>query len=432
MAVVIDLIVIFLLIVLNGLFALSEMALVSSNRSRLGILEAQGVRGAARARRLAEDPQRFLPAVQVGLTLIGILSGAFGGARLAASLTPVLSTVPTLAPFSDTIAVSIVVVAITYFTLVIGELVPKQIALQNPERLAASAAGPLEFLARITGPLVWLLGVSSFMLMHIAGIRRTGQQTVSEEEIKALLVEGEQTGVLETEERDMIERVLRLADKPVRAIMTPRNEVAWVDITDSQAEIAATLKERPRSRFVVCDGSIDNVVGVVQTKTILDTILDGRPLSIADALRQPIVMPDTVTALDALERLRADDLGMALVMDEYGSFEGLVTAHDLLEAIVGDPESAAPAPDRGSEADVSALMLDGMMPVDEVKARLGLPSLPSTGTYHTLAGLVLALLRRVPREGDRIVFGGWLFEVAAMDGRRVERVRASREPLAEG
>lgn len=230
----------------------------------------------------------------------------------------------------------------------------------------------------------------------------------------------------------MIERVLRLADKPVRAIMTPRNEVAWVDITDSQAEIAAALKRWPRSRFVVCNGSVDNVVGVVQAKSILDTILDGRPLSIGDALRQPIVMPDTVTALDALERLRADDLGLALVMDEYGSFEGLVTAHDLLEAIVGDPESSAPAPDRGTDADVSALMLDGMMPVDEVKARLGLPALPSTGTYHTLAGLVLALLRRVPREGDRIVFGGWLFEVAAMDGRRVERVRASQEKLAEG
>ena len=432
MAVAFDLIVIFLLIALNGLFALGEMALVSSNRNRLAILESQGVHGAGRARRLAEDPSRFLPAIQVGLTLIGILSGAFGGARLAATLSPVLAEIQGLASIAESLALGIVVVFITYFTLVIGELVPKQIALQSPERLAARAAAPLEYLARIATPLVWLLGISSRLVLRFAGIHRTPQQTVSEEEIKALLVEGEQTGVLETEERDMIERVLRLADKPVRAIMTPRNEVAWIDITDSQAEIAVALKQRPRSRFVVCNGSIDNVVGVVQAKAILDTILDGRPLSIADALRQPIVMPDTITALDALERLRADDLGMALVMDEYGSFEGLVTAHDLLEAIVGDPESAAPAPDRGTEADESALMLDGMMPVDEVKARLGLPTLPATGTYHTLAGLVLALLRRVPREGDRIVFGGWLFEVAAMDGRRVDRVRASRAPLAEG
>lgn len=428
----VDIIVILLLIVLNGFFALSEMALASSNRSRLGVLEAQGVRGAARARRLAEDPQRFLPAVQVGITLIGILSGAFGGARLAALLTPALAAVPVLAAFADTLAITIVVAAITYFSLIIGELVPKQIALQNPERLAAAVAAPLEMLARAATPLVWLLGISSRLLMRTLGVHRASQQTVSEEEIKALLVEGEQTGVLETEERDMIERVLRLADKPVRAIMTPRHDVAWIDITDTQAEIAAALKQRPRSRFVVARGSIDNVVGVVQAKAILDTILDGRPFSIADSLRQPIVMPDTVTALDALERLRADDLGMALVMDEYGSFEGLVTAHDLLEAIVGDPDSAAPASDRGTETDESALILDGMMPVDEVKARLALPPLPSPGTYHTLAGLVLALLRRVPREGDRIVFGGWLFEVAAMDGRRVDRVRASREPLAEG
>ena len=432
MDVAVDILVIFLLIALNGLFALSEMALVSSNRNRLAILETQGVHGAARARLLAENPHLFLPAIQVGLTLIGILSGAFGGARLAATLAPSIAAFPGIAPYAESIALTIVVVVITYFTLVIGELVPKQIALQNPERLAAAAAAPLELLARIATPLVWLLGLSSRLLMRLLGIHRSSQQTVSEEEIKALIVEGEQTGVLETEERDMIERVLRLADKPVRAIMTPRHDVAWIDLTDTQAEIAAALKQRPRSRFVVCRGSVDNVVGVVQAKTLLDTVLEGRPFSIPDALRQPIVMPDTVTVLDALERLRADDLGMALVMDEYGSFEGLVTAHDLLEAIVGDPDSAAPAPDRGTETDDTALILDGMMPVDEVKARLGLPALPSPGTYHTLAGLILALLRRVPREGDRIVFGGWLFEVVAMDGRRVDRVRASREPLAEG
>lgn len=432
MAAALDIIVILLLIVLNGLFALSEMALVSANRNRLAVLEAQGVRGAGRARRLAEDPQRFLPAVQVGITLVGILAGAFGGARLSAFLAPVLAGVPILAPFADTLAVALVVVGLTYLSLVVGELVPKQIALQNPERLAAAVSVPLDWLAHVATPLVWLLGVSSRALMAVIGVRRTGQQAVSEEEIKALIVEGEQHGAIESEERDMIERVLRLADKPVRAIMTPRNEVAWVDITDSQAEIAAALKQRPRSRFVVCNGSIDNVVGVVQAKAILDTILEGRPLSIGEALRQPIVMPDTVTALDALERLRADDLGLALIMDEYGSFEGLVTAHDLLEAIVGDPESAGPAELRGAAEDEQAMMLDGMMPVDEVKARLGLPALPSPGTYHTLAGLVLALLRRVPREGDRIVFGGWLFEVAAMDGRRVDRVRASRAALAEG
>lgn len=226
MAAALDIIVILLLIVLNGLFALSEMALVSANRNRLAVLEAQGVRGAARARRLAEDPQRFLPAVQVGITLVGILAGAFGGARLSALLAPVLAGVPILASFADTLAVGLVVVGITYLSLVVGELVPKQIALQNPERLAAAVSVPLDWLAHVASPLVWLLGVSSRGLMALIGVRRTGQQAVSEEEIKALIVEGEQIGVIESEERDMIERVLRLADKPVRAIMTPRNEVA--------------------------------------------------------------------------------------------------------------------------------------------------------------------------------------------------------------
>jgi putative hemolysin len=236
--------------------------------------------------------------------------------------------------------------------------------------------------------------------------------------------------VLESEERDMIERVLRLADKPVRAIMTPRTEIAWIDRTDPAREIAAALKSAPHSRFVVCDGAIDNVVGVVQAKDLLDRILDGKEMSIAAALRQPIVMPDTVTALDALERLKADPLGMALVLDEYGSFEGVVTEADVLGAIVGEAEEPPPA---GAAAPPEGvLLLDGMTPIDELKDRLQLPDLPAEGSYHTLAGLLLALLRRVPRIGDRIVFAGWLFEVIAMDGRRVDRVRASREPLAAG
>jgi putative hemolysin len=427
-----EILVILLLILLNGVFSLSELALISSNRTRLVTLERKGVKGAARARALADDPQRFLPTVQVGITLVGILAGVFGGAHVAARLEPVLAEVPALRPFASSLALALVVVVITYLTLVLGELVPKQLALRRPESVAVKVAPVLASLSRTTAPFVWVLGRSSELVLRLIGAHHSEPQTVTEEELKAMLAEGEQSGMLESEERDMIERVLRLADKPVRAIMTPRTEIAWIDRTDPAKDIAATLKSAPHSRFVVCDGSVDNVVGVVQAKDILDRILDGKELSIGAALRQPMVVPDTVTALDALERLKSDPLGLALVMDEYGSFEGVVTAADVLEAIVGDPERVSPVAGEGIEQVEGGLLLDGMMPVDEVKDRLFLPDLPAEGSYHTLAGLLLALLRRVPRLGDRIVFAGWLFEVIQMDGRRVERVRASREPLAEG
>ncbi len=428
MAASLEVIVILLLIALNGVFSMSELALVSVRRARLAVLERKGVPGATTAIALSGDPQQFLPTVQVGITLVSIVSGVFGGARLADRLAHWLAQFEPLRGFAESLALALVVVVITYLTMVAGELVPKQLALRRPELIAAAVARPIVWLAQAAGPVVWVLNRSSALVLWLFGLSRAPRQTVTEEELKALLAEGAQAGVLEIEERDMIERVLRLADKPVRAIMTPRTELAWIDRTDPPREIAATLKAAPHSRFVVSEGSVDNVVGVVQAKDLLDRVLGGGELSVAAALRQPMVMPDTVTALDALERLRADPLGMALVMDEYGSFEGVVTAADVLEAIVGDPSGTAPAQSTGTGGSETPLSLDGLMPVDELKARLQLPDLPAEGSYHTLAGLLLALLRRVPRIGDRIVFGGWRFEVAEMDGRRVDRVRVSQEP----
>ncbi len=425
-----DIAVVILLIAVNGVLAMAELAMVSARRARLMVLERKGVPGAATARSLAEDPQRFLPTVQVGMTLVAVLTGVFGGARIAARVEPLLALVPALQPVASELSLALVVVTITFLTLVLGELVPKQLALRRPEVVAARIAGPLTWLTRVAGPVVWVLGRSTGLVLRLFGAARVASNSVTEEELKALLAEGAQAGVLETEEREMIERLLRLADKPVRAIMTPRNEIAWIDRTDPRRDVAAALKAAPHSRFVVCDGSIDNVVGVVWAKDMLDRILDGGDLSVAAALRQPMVVPDTVTALDALERLKADSFGMALVMDEYGSFEGVVTAADVLEAIVGDASDTQPQAGSGTAEMPGVLVVDGMMPVDELKARLMLPDLPAEGSYHTTAGLLLALLHRVPRTGDKVVFAGWLFEVLDMDGRRVERVRASRETLA--
>jgi putative hemolysin len=423
--------VIIVLVLLNGAFAMSELAIVSSRRSRLLAMQRQGSAGAEAALALADDPQRFLPTVQVGITLVGIFAGAFGGARLAGTLGEVLNSIPGVAPFGVEIAFTLVVIAITYLSLILGELVPKQVALRNPERVAVVVARPLTVLARFSLPVVWLLGKSSAFVLRLFGPARPGEQSVTEEEVKAVVAEGAQAGALETEERHMIERVLRLADKPVRALMTPRNDLAWLDRSDPPAEIAARLRASDVTRFVVAEGRVDNVVGVVVAKDLLDQMLAGEPMSLSAVLRQPLALPDTLSALDALERLRGDALGLALVLDEYGSFEGVVTASDLLEAIVGELGTAEVLTGGDAvERHDGSLLLDGSMPSDELRARLDLPELPGAGTYHTVAGLMLALLNRVPKEGDRIVWAGWRFEIVDMDGRRVDKVLASREEAA--
>ncbi|MBC7799179.1 MAG: HlyC/CorC family transporter, partial [Gemmatimonadaceae bacterium] len=383
-----ELLIILLLIVLNGLFAMSELALVSVRKARLLVMERQGVPGAQTARLLADDPHRFLPTVQVGITLVSVLAGVFGGARISQRLAQWFATIPELQPFAESLSLAIVVVSTTYLTLVIGELVPKQLALRRPELVAAAVAPFMAGLARVGAPVVWLLGKSSSLVLRLFGAQAGERQGVTEEELKALLAEGAQDGVLEHEERDMIERLLRLADKPVRAIMTPRNELAWIDQSEPRADIVAVLTAAPHSRFVVCDGSIDNVLGVVQAKDILDRVLSGGDLSIAALLRKTMVIPDTVTALDALQRLKGDEMGLALVMDEYGSFEGVVTAADVLQAIVGEPADPIAVLAAGEAAIEGALLLDGAMPVDEIKSRLDLPDLPAEGSYHTLAGLL--------------------------------------------
>lgn len=429
MSVAIELLIILLLILLNGMFALSEMALVSLRRARLAILERAGRKGARLAHELAENPERFLPTVQIGITTVAIFSGTFGGARVASEVAVWLRHAGMSYATADNVSLACTVVVITFLTMIFGELVPKQLALRNPEAVALTVAGPLDFVARIAKPVVWVLGGVTAGVMRMFGPAEPDRQVMTEDELKILLAEGAEEGVLEHEERDMIERVLRLADKPVRAIMTPRNEIVWIDRNDARREVIEELRVTPHSRFVVCDGVVDNVVGVVLAKDLLVSLLDGKDIAINETLRKPLVMPDTVSALDALPLLREDPLGLALVMDEYGSFEGLVTAADVLEAITGDALTKAET--KKNPAHLAHMELDGMTAVDEVKFRLGLPALPAEGSYHTVAGLMLALLRRVPQVGDLITFAGWRFEILSMEGRRVTRVRAARDPLAE-
>jgi len=427
-----EILIILLLVLLNGALAGSELAIVSARRGRLLAMQRTGSAGATAALALAEDPKRFLPTVQVGITLVGILAGVFGGARIAGPVGELLGQIPGLGTVADELAFVLVVLAITLANLIFGELVPKQIALRDPERIATLVARPVAWLARATAPLVWLLGQATGLILRLLGLDRATDQSVTEEEVKAIVFEGAEAGALEHGERHMIERVLRLGDKPVRALMTPRNDVVWIDRAASPQDIAGQLRARDVTRFVVAEGGVDNVVGVVTAKDLLDQSLEGAPLSVARALRQPLVLPDNLPALDALERLRQDTLGIALVLDEYGSFEGVVTASDLLAAIVGElgPAPLPEAPGHVTTRADGSLLLDGSMPSDELRAQLDLPPLPYAGTYHTVAGLMLALLQRVPREGDRIVWAGWRFEIVDMDGRRVDKVLAMRDEVA--
>jgi putative hemolysin len=424
-----QIVIVLLLTALNGVFAMSELAVGSARKARLLAMERQGSLGAAAAIRLQENPSDFLPTVQVGISLVGILAGVFGGAAIAGPLGDWLEQWPAMLNWGHELAFALVVLAITYLNLILGELVPKQLALRRPEVVAVALALPLEALARGSAPIVWLLSRSSALVLRLFGTHRPQDHGVTEEEVKALVAEGAEAGALEHNERQMIERVLRLADRPVRALMTPRTEVVWLDREAAPAEIAAALRAESLTRFVVADGRVDNVLGIVAVKDLLDQALEGGPISLARALRQPSVLPDNLSAMDALERLRNDALGMALVLDEYGSFEGVITASDLLEAIVGE---LGPAPESGKPTAMTrhdgSMLLDGMMALDELRERLSEFDLPpQSSNYHTVAGLMLALLQRIPREGDRIAHSGWRFEILDMDGRRVDKVLALRE-----
>ncbi|WP_315924320.1 hemolysin family protein [Mesorhizobium sp. SP-1A] len=423
----IEIAIVVVLICVNGLLSMSELAIVSARPARLKAMIDRGVRGAASALELGGDPGKFLSSVQIGITLVGVLSGAFSGATLGQRLSAFLASAGLSSRLADPIGVGVVVAVITYFSLVAGELVPKQIALRNPERVAVRAAPAMRTLARIAAPLVFLLDVSSRGLLWLLGQHGAGEEKVTDDEIKMLVAEAEHHGTIESDERRMIAGVMRLGDRAVRAVMTPRTEVDWINLEAGDAAIRKLLTDTQHSRLPAGEG-VDAMVGVVQTREVLASLLAGRAFDVRKFVRAAPIVYDQADALDVLARLKESDVPMALVHDEYGHFEGIVTPADILEAITGVFRSDLDAGDEEENAvqrEDGSWLLAGYMPADEMADLLGI-DLPEDRDYETVAGHVLSYLHHLPTTGETVDAGGWRFEVVDMDGRRIDKVIATR------
>lgn len=412
------------LILLNGVFALSELAIVSSRRERLQMLVDEGNKGASIALGMAQEPTALLSTVQVGITLIGILAGAFGGASLSDELAQLIAPIPVIGAYARTISLAIVVGTITYFSVVLGELVPKRLALRDPERIAAMVARPMSLLSRIARPLVRLLTLSTAFFLRVLGVRETvSESMVSEEEIKVLIEQGALAGVFEEAERDMVESIFRFGDRQLRSIMTPRTEIVWLDINDSEEIVRETVSQSHHSRFPVCDDSIDRVLGIVEAKDLLSSSWSNEPFDLRAVMRAPVFLPETMPALRALERFKQTANQSALLVDEFGGIEGMVTLIDMMEAIVGDiptlEEIAEPPVVRREDG---SLLVEGYLDVEDLKELLDVDELPDEEDYQTLGGFVVLRLGRLPRVGDIVEWLGYRFEIVDMDGNRVDKV----------
>jgi len=414
------------LIVLNGLFALSELAVVSARRSRLKAMAASGRRGANSALSLAAQPGRFLSAVQIGITLIGTVNGAYSGETFGEDASAYLQHLGLSNRLADPIGFGVVVAIITYLSVIVGELVPKTVALRNAEGIACGVAPIMTAFARAAAPVVWMLDTSTKLVFRLLGLSREGESKVTDEEIKTLIAEAETAGVLDMGEGELISGVMRLADRSVVGIMTPRTDVVWIDITASEDAIRERLISTPHSRLPVGEGSTDKLIGVVQTRELLASVLKGETPDLRAHVRKTPMVPETAEALDVLSILRNAEVPMALIHNEYGDFEGLVTPADILEAIAGvfksDTEGLEP---HAIERDDGSWLLSGGMPVDEMADKLGI-ELPVNRSYETVAGFVLARLQHLPTVGERIDISGWRFEVVDLDRRRIDKVLATR------
>lgn len=421
----VEIFIVAVLTVVNGLLAMSELAVVSSRTARLQGLADRGNRGAATAIRLAANPGRFLSSVQIGITLVGVLSGAFSGATLGGRLGDWLISIGVDAAIAAPAGVGIVVVAITYMSLIIGELVPKQIALRNPELVASRVAPLMAGIALVAAPVVWLLDVSGRLVLALLGQKGETVERVTEEEVRSILSEATRAGVLESDERAMISGVMRFADRSARGLMTPRLDVEVLDLADPPEALLKQLRETRRSTLPVQDGEADAIIGVMQVKDLIEMFASAKPFEPRSLVRPAPVVMDRASALDLLRAIRSAPVHMALVFDEYGHFEGIVTPSDVLEAITGSFQEE----DGGERAyvrrDDGSYLVSGWMQVDEFVEQLGVP-VDRNDRYETVAGYVLAQLGRLPEIGEKFDARGWRFEVLDLDGRRIDKVMVSR------
>jgi putative hemolysin len=430
-AIAAEALVVLALLLVNGIFAMSEMAIVSSRRLRLQRRAERGDAGARAALRLVEEPARFLSAVQVGITLVGILLGAFGGATIAGNLAAAFARVPVLAPHADGVALATVVIGITYLSLVIGELVPKRIALTSPERIASIVAPAMRLVARVASPLVTLLTGSSNLVLRLLGVRLRAGPSVTEEEIRALVEEGTESGVVQAAEQELVESVFRLGDRQAASIMTPRTDLEWLDVADPPDELRARLADGRAPSVLVVEGGLENVLGVVQAEDLLARVVARGALELPGDLRRALNVLASTPIYALLDRFRKARPQVAIVLDEYGGVEGLVTLDDIVEALVGDVVTGA-----GAEAPAivrrpdGGWLMDGTLPIEDVVAEVGLDSLPAEKRrgFRTLAGFVLSQLGHVPQPGEHTSWGGMRFEVVDMDGRRIDKLLIMPEP----
>jgi putative hemolysin len=426
--VMIEVLVIVLLLIGNGVLSMSEMAIVSARKARLRRWVEEGNPRAKDALELANSPNDFLSTVQIGITSVGILAGAFGGATIAEQIAELITFSTNLDPYADAIGLAIVVATITYFSLLIGELVPKRIALQSPELISTLVARPMRAIMMITSPLVALLSGSTATVVRLLGVKPSNDPPITDAEIHVLIDEGKRAGVFEESEQEMIASVLKLGDRQIHSLMTPRTELVWLDSKDDQQQIVAKLYTTPHSLLPVAEGKLDNILGYVETRDILLAWGGGDKLDIRAFIKEPLYVPESKSALSVLKSFRETRTHIALVMDEFGGLQGLVTVHNLVEAIVGSLPTPTEQRWQVTKRDDNSWLMDGMTPIDHFKDVLQLHELPDQedDDYQTVAGFVLSQLGRVPEVGEKLKWEKLSFEIVDMDGHRIDKVLVSK------